>query len=138
LAGVVDVPVHWALLDQHLSLLTPDRTLRENFCALHPGATAQDAHAALARFGFRADDALRPAGQLSGGERLRAGLACVLGGTPPPQLLILDEPTNHLDLAGLEALEAALAAYDGAVLAVSHDRHFVENLRPDRIITLAP
>jgi len=70
--------------------------------------------------------------------RLRAGLACVLGGMPPPHLLILDEPTNHLDLAGLEALEAAMAAYDGAVLAVSHDQSFVERLKPDRIISLKP
>ena len=73
---------------------------------------------------------------LSGGERLRAGLACTLGATPPPKLLILDEPTNHLDLDGLAALEAALAAYDGAVLAVSHDETFLGCVAPGRVITL--
>lgn len=79
--------------------------------------------------------ALRYAGELGGGERLRAGLACALGATPPP-LLILDEPTNHLDLEGIAALEAALAAYGGAVSAISHDTAFLESLAPDRAIDL--
>ena len=103
---------------------------------VNPAATKHMAHAALARFGFRSDDALRRAGDLSGGERLRGGLACALGGTPPPALLILDEPTNHLDLSGIEALEAALTAYDDAVLLVSHDQAFIESLRPHRVIQL--
>jgi ATPase subunit of ABC transporter with duplicated ATPase domains len=51
-------------------------------------------------------------------------------------LLILDEPTNHLDLDGITALEAALSAYDGAVLAISHDTAFLESLAPDRTIDL--
>ena len=94
------------------------------------------AHAALARFGFRAGDALRLGGGLSGGETLRAALACALGGTPPPMLLILDEPTNHLDLDGIAALEAALDAYDGALLVISHDAAFIRSLAPDRTIHL--
>ena len=75
---------------------------------------------------------------MSGGERLRAGLACALGATPPPPLLILDEPTNHLDLDGITALEAALATYDGALLAISHDTAFLESLAPDMTIDLGP
>ncbi|NIY73688.1 ABC-F family ATP-binding cassette domain-containing protein [Marivivens donghaensis] len=137
-SGEVRMHVGWALLDQHLDVIEHGQSLRDTFLARHSGATTQDAHAALARFGFRADDALRDAGEFSGGERLRAGLACVLGGTPPPQLLILDEPTNHLDLAGLEALEAALAAYDGAVLAISHDAAFIHRLAPNRTVVLGP
>ncbi|MCE8421742.1 ABC transporter ATP-binding protein, partial [Rhodovulum sulfidophilum] len=65
------------------------------------------------------------------------GLACALGAAPPPPLLILDEPTNHLDLDGIAALEAALAAYDGAVLAISHDAAFLGSLAPDRTFDLA-
>ncbi|SOC22349.1 ABC-F family ATP-binding cassette domain-containing protein [Rhodobacter maris] len=130
--GQVDLMVPFALLDQHVGLLDPARTLRDNFLHLNPVTDTHMAHAALARFGFRAADALRYAGELSGGERLRAGLACALGGMPPPMLLILDEPTNHLDLNGIAALEAALAGYDGAVLVISHDTAFLETLAPDR------
>lgn len=135
-SGRADLMVPFAMLDQHIGLLDPVQTLRENFLHLNPAADAHVAHAALARFGFRAADALRQAGELSGGERLRAGLACTLGSVPPPMLLILDEPTNHLDLDGIAALEAALAAYDGAVLAISHDEAFLKTLNPNRTITL--
>ena len=134
--GRIDLPVPHALLDQHVGLLSAMESLRENFLRLHPSADAHMAHAALARFGFRADDALRLAGSLSGGERLRAGLACTLGATPPPQLLLLDEPTNHLDLDGIAALEAALEAYDGALLVISHDKAFATSLAPDRTLHL--
>ncbi|MHA3978978.1 ABC-F family ATP-binding cassette domain-containing protein [Halovulum sp. GXIMD14794] len=135
-AGEVQLSTTFSLLDQHVGVLDPAQTLRENYLTLNPAANTHDAHTALARFGFRAGDALRTVGGLSGGERLRGGLACILGGTPPPMLLILDEPTNHLDLDGIAALEAALAAYDGAVLAVSHDRAFLSSLAPDREIRL--
>ena len=126
----------FALLDQHVQLPAPDRPLIDNFRIENPDATAHMAHAALARFGFRARDALRKAGELSGGESLRAALACALAAPPPPHLLILDEPTNHLDLDGIAALEPALAAYDGAVLAISHDEAFVRALGPSRTVSL--
>lgn len=134
--GVCELTVPFALLDQHMDLLDPAQTLHENFRRLNRRADAHRAHAALARFGFREDDALRRAGALSGGECLRAGLACTLGAIPQPMLLILDEPTNHLDLEGIAALETALAAYDGAVLVVSHDENFLQALAPDRTISL--
>ncbi|WP_156393005.1 ATP-binding cassette domain-containing protein, partial [Rhizobium sp. Root1220] len=134
--GRVELTVPFALLDQHVGLLDPACTLRDNFLHLNPLADIHMAHAALARFGFRAADALRYAGELSGGERLRAGLACALGGMPPPMLLILDEPTNHLDLEGMTALEATLAAYDGAVMVISHDTPFLASLAPDRTVHL--
>ncbi|SOC21458.1 ATPase subunit of ABC transporter with duplicated ATPase domains [Rhodobacter sp. JA431] len=135
-SGLVELSVPFALLDQHVRLLDPTLTLRENFQRLNPVADTHMAHAALARFGFRAADALRHAGELSGGEHMRAGLACALGATPTPKLLILDEPTNHLDLCGIAALEASLAAYDGAVVVISHDTAFLGTLAPDRMIHL--
>ncbi len=86
------------------------QTIRENYLRLNPedneNATARSA---LARFMFRNDAALKPVGQLSGGEMLRAGLACTIGSGRPPELLILDEPTNHLDIHAIEAVEAGLA-----------------------------
>ncbi len=73
---------------------------------------------------------------LSGGERLRAALACVLLGDHPPQLLILDEPTNHLDLDSIAAVEAAVAGYDGALMVVSHDRDFLAAIGVEREVAL--
>src|SRR5690606_34795912 len=109
----------------------------ENFMRLNPGASDNACRAALAGFLFRADAALQTVGALSGGQMLRAGLACVLGGPRPPQLLILDEPTNHLDLDSIEAIEAGLTAYDGALLVVSHDESFLANIGMDRRLDLA-
>ena len=93
-----------------------------------PGLTTGEAHAVLARFAFRNRDARKRADVLSGGERLRAGLAIITGGPVPPQLLILDEPTNHLDVESVEMLEQALIAYDGALMVVSHDAMFISNI----------
>ncbi len=67
---------------------------------------------------------------------LRAGLACVLGGPRPPELLVLDEPTNHLDVDAIEAVEAGLRAYDGALLVVSHDETFLAAIGITRRIEL--
>ena len=106
--GTVRLAVTTAALDQHVALLAKADTLLENFRRLNPSSDDNACRAALARFLFRADDALRRAGTLSGGESLRAGLACVLGGCDVPQLLILDEPTNHLDLASIASVEDGL------------------------------
>ncbi len=129
--------VEAVLLDQRVSLLAPDETLFENFRRLNPGANDNDAHAALARFLFRNVTAAKRAGDLSGGERLRAGLACVLLRPHPPQLIVLDEPTNHLDLDSIAAIEAALSAYDGALLVVTHDRDFLDAAGIERELVLA-
>ncbi|UPT62950.1 MAG: ATP-binding cassette domain-containing protein [Hyphomonadaceae bacterium JAD_PAG50586_4] len=125
-SGEVRVMASWALLDQHVSMLDPTLSIRDNFLTLNLGADENACRAALARFMFRADAALQIVGTLSGGQMLRAGLACVLGGQKPPQLLVLDEPTNHLDLDSIEAVEAGVRAYDGALLIVSHDATFLD------------
>lgn len=134
--GRAERRVPTVLLDQETALLRPTETLIEAYRRLNSGATPNEAHAALARFLFRNAAAQRVVATLSGGERLRAALACVMTGSRPPQLLILDEPTNHLDLDSIEAVEAALRAYDGALVVVSHDADFLRAICPDRCIDL--
>ena len=119
-------------LDQHVGLLDRDLSILANFQRLNPSLNAQDAYAACARFAFRNRDARQPVGTLSGGERLRAGLACTLAGACPPWLLILDEPTNHLDIESVELLEEALCKFDGALMVVSHDPTFVKAVGIER------
>ncbi|HEX4181883.1 MAG TPA: ABC-F family ATP-binding cassette domain-containing protein [Caulobacteraceae bacterium] len=128
--------VPMALLDQRTAILEDDETILANFRRLNPADDDNACRAALARFLFRADAALRLVSELSGGERLRAALACVLAGRTPPQLLVLDEPTNHLDLDSIAAVEAAIAGYDGAVLAVSHDPDFLAAIGANKRVRL--
>jgi ATPase subunit of ABC transporter with duplicated ATPase domains len=137
-AGRIERAVASALLDQEAAILKPEETLIDAFRRLNPDAGPNAAQAALARFLFRNTAARRTVGTLSGGERLRAALACVLGGTRPPQLLLLDEPTNHLDLDAVTAIETALAVYDGALIVVSHDLDFLEAVGVTRRIELRP
>ena len=129
-----EVPM--AMLDQHVSLLPRGETLLSAMLHHNPGMTEHEAHAALARFAFRNSDALRLPETMSGGERMRAGLAMVMSGPNPPQLLILDEPTNHLDIDTIETLEAALASFSGALLVVSHDERFLEAIGCDHVLSL--
>jgi ATPase subunit of ABC transporter with duplicated ATPase domains len=125
-------------LDQRAEVLDGRRSVLENFRTCNPGLSETVCRLTLARFLFRTDDVHRLAGTLSGGERLRAALACVLTGVNPPQLLLLDEPTNHLDLASLANLEQALRLYTGALLVVSHDRTFLANIDVGRQVELPP
>lgn len=134
--GHIELGARAALLDQQTAMLRPEETLLEAFQRLNPGATINAAYAALARFLFRNTAAEKKVASLSGGERLRAALACVLMSEQPPQLLILDEPTNYLDLDSIAAIEAALRGYDGAMLLVSHDRDFLDAIGVEREIQL--
>lgn len=134
--GRVERPGRAVLLDQEAAILKPEETLVEAWRRLNPEGSVNDAQAALARFLFRNVAAHREVGALSGGERLRAALACVMTGAKPPQLLILDEPTNHLDLDSVAAVEVALRAYDGALIVVSHDADFLDAIGIERTIAL--
>jgi ATPase subunit of ABC transporter with duplicated ATPase domains len=135
-SGRVRLATPLALLDQSVSVLDGGATVLENFRRLNPQADDNSCRAALARFRFREDAALQTTATLSGGQLLRAGLACVLGGPHPPPLLILDEPTNHLDVDSIQAVESGLAAYDGALIVVSHDEVFLRNIGITRRIEL--
>ncbi|PKA42933.1 ABC transporter [Rhizobium sullae] len=134
--GTVSVMTKFAMLDQQVSLLDPSISIRDNFLRINPRAAENACRSALARFMFRADAALQIVSTLSGGQLLRAGLACVLGGPKPPSLLILDEPTNHLDIDSIAAVESGLRAYDGALLVVSHDDVFLDGIGITRRLEL--
>ncbi|MCX5570881.1 ABC-F family ATP-binding cassette domain-containing protein [Kaistia nematophila] len=133
--GRIQRPVASAMLGQSVEFLDPTLSIVENFRRFNPDASLNHAHMVLARFLYRNQAALKPVHALSGGEMLRAGLACVLGGATPPGLLILDEPTNHLDFDSIAAIEAALREFDGALLVASHDEDFLEAIGIERRIS---
>ncbi|GIM88279.1 ABC-F family ATP-binding cassette domain-containing protein [Paractinoplanes toevensis] len=125
-----------AYLSQRLDLLDDDLSVAENLAREAPTLPDRERMNRLARFLFRGDQAHLPVRVLSGGERLRATLACVLCAEPAPQLLLLDEPTNNLDLVSVGQLESALGAYRGAFVVVSHDERFLAEIGIDRRLTL--
>lgn len=132
--GVPHASVAW--LDQGVRTLEPGGTVLGCFRAVHPEWDEGHARHVLARYLFPGEAALAPVDRLSGGERMRAGLACVLGGPSTPWLLVLDEPTNHLDIRSLETVERAVSEYDGALLVVSHDADFLEAVGVERRVAL--
>ncbi len=126
-----------AYLSQRLDLLNPDRTVAQSLAAFAPSLTHTRRMHLLAQFLFSGNRIHLPVAALSGGERLRATLACVLYAEPAPQLLLLDEPTNNLDLASVGQLEAALNAYEGAFIVVSHDEKFLSEIGIQRRLRLS-
>jgi ATPase subunit of ABC transporter with duplicated ATPase domains len=126
-----------AYLSQRLDLLEPGRTVAQNLGVFAPSLTHTRRMHLLARFLFSGNHIHLPVAALSGGERLRATLACVLYAEPAPQLLLLDEPTNNLDLVSVGQLEAALNAYQGAFVVVSHDERFLAEIGIARRLRLA-
>ncbi|MFF3817025.1 ABC-F family ATP-binding cassette domain-containing protein [Streptomyces bluensis] len=126
-----------AYLAQRLDVLDLNRTVAENFAAFAPQRPEAERMNLLARFLFRGARAHLPVGVLSGGELLRACLACVLCAEPAPQLLLLDEPTNNLDLVSAGQLESALGSYRGAFVVVSHDERFLTEIGVGRWLRLA-
>jgi ATPase subunit of ABC transporter with duplicated ATPase domains len=129
LAGRCDVRACTAYLDQQLAGLMPQRSAIDHLLAANREAGEATLRTHLAQIGLDAALAAASVETLSGGERLKVALACALYAHPPAQLLLLDEPSNHLDLASLEALEAMLRQYQGALMVVSHDAVFMQALR---------
>ncbi len=121
---------------QHaMEILQGDRTVFESLQDSFPQAGQGSLRALAGCFGFSGDDVEKKCRVLSGGEKARLVMAKLL--YDPPNFLVLDEPTNHLDMATKEMLIEALSQYEGAMLFVSHDRHFLAALS-NRVLELTP
>ncbi|EPC4333089.1 ABC-F family ATP-binding cassette domain-containing protein [Enterobacter asburiae] len=127
-SGTCKVSVSCAYLDQHLSQLDLSQSVMTHLNLSHTPLEEGVLRTRLAQLQLGADKVTLPLAELSGGERLKAALACVLWRAEATQLLLLDEPTNHLDLASVQAIEAALVGFPGALLVVSHDEAFLRGL----------
>lgn len=127
-SGTCKVSVSCAYLDQHLSRLDLSQSVMTHLSLSHTPLEEGVLRTRLAQLQLGAGKVMLPLAELSGGERLKAALACVLWRAEATQLLLLDEPTNHLDLASVQAIEAALAGFPGALLVVSHDEAFLRGL----------
>ena len=127
-----------ARLDQDAAILGREGTLAEALRRLAPACAEHERRLLLGRFGFEQETGEKPVASLSGGERIRAGLAALLAADRAPELLLLDEPSNHLDLPGLEAVAAALRAFRGALVLVTHDAAFARDVEVTRELRLPP
>ena len=121
---------------QHaMELLEGDRTVFQSLEDRFPQAGQGSLRALAGCFGFSGDDIEKRCRVLSGGEKARLVMAQML--FDPPNFLVLDEPTNHLDMATKEMLIKALSGYEGTMLFVSHDRHFLSALS-NRVLEVTP
>ena len=121
--------------DQETRSFNEQKTVFEELHDEYPQKTVGEIRSALALFLFTGEDVDKPISALSGGERARLTLAKLM--LKPVSVLLLDEPTNHLDIGSREALETALIAFPGTVLAVSHDRYFIDRVAT-RLVELSP
>ncbi len=120
----VGASVKLGYFSQHaMDILDPDRTVQEAIEAAYPKASIASVRTLLGCFGFSGDDVEKKCKVLSGGEQARLVLARMM--YDPPNFLVLDEPTNHLDLDTKAMLTKVLTEFEGTMIFVSHDRHFL-------------
>jgi len=117
-----------ALLSQELGFLGEGSAREVLTRHSPPGSTATEIAVKLGRLRLRGSRADLPVSVLSGGERLRLALACLLAGNDPPDVLLLDEPTNHLDLESVATLTEALRTWKGLLIVATHDADLLAEL----------
>ena len=119
--------------DQHQAGLNGQKTVLDEVWDRFPRMEQYEVRGALGLFLFSGDDVFAPVSSLSGGEKGRVALTELM--LRKDNVLLLDEPTNHLDMDSREVLEDALADYPGTILAVSHDRYFI-NRFAEKVLVL--
>ncbi len=122
----------YGYLDQQAQTLHPEKTVLEEASVVRPEMTPEELRSKLAAFLFRGDQVFQKTETLSGGQRNRLMLCKIV--LSSPDVLILDEPTNHLDIESCETFENALEEYEGSVIAVSHDRYFIDHIFDELLI----
>ncbi len=137
LTGIIEAGynVEVGYYDQENQNLVPQKTVLDELWDAYPRMNETDVRGALGQFRFVGEDVFKTVGVLSGGERARLTLCKLI--LSKMNLLVLDEPTNHLDIDSREALESALEGFEGTIVAVSHDRYFIEKLAT-RILEICP
>ncbi len=136
-SGIIDAGynVEVGYYDQENQNLDPQKTIIDELWDAYPRMSETEVRSALGQFRFVGEDVFKTVGVLSGGERARLTLCKLI--LSKMNLLVLDEPTNHLDIDSREALETALEGFEGTIIAVSHDRYFIEKLAT-RIVEICP
>jgi len=125
------------ILDQEVSILKNELSILDNLKTVSDGKIAEhELRIRLGRFLFYKDDVFKKAEVLSGGERMRAGIACLLSTPNSLELIILDEPTNNLDLESINELAISIKEFRGTILVVSHDIDFLNEIGIDKEIDL--
>lgn len=115
-----------AYFDQQLAQVDSNKTVLEEIWDTYPNLTQSEVRTLLGNFLFSADDVFKTVKVLSGGEKVRLSLLKIM--LSKSNCLVLDEPTNHLDILSKEALEEAISSYEGTIIFVSHDRHFIDSV----------
>lgn len=118
--------IYTAYYEQQHASLSDSKTVFDEIADSYPKMDRTSVRSALAAFLFKGEDCFKLISSLSGGEKARVLLCKIM--LSESNFLILDEPTNHLDIFSKEALEDALKSYPGTILAVSHDRYFINAL----------
>jgi ATPase subunit of ABC transporter with duplicated ATPase domains len=124
-------------IDQDYSLIDNQYTVYEQARQYnHAGLQEHEIKIRLTRFLFTKEDWDKPCMALSGGERMRLILCCLTIGHRSPEMIVLDEPTNNLDIQNIKMLTAAINEYQGTLIVVSHDEHFIAQVQVTRTIDL--
>lgn len=134
-SGAIKLNTDTVYLDQHFDLLSLEESMLDSLIMRNEGLTESDARILLAGIGFRRDAVYRKVAHLSGGEKMKLSMLMV-GHVADSPLLLLDEPDNHLDIESKQILAAALSAYKGAFILVTHDQDFVEAVRVNKHILM--